>query len=854
MHISLDSALGQQRRLNQVGETISSIAAPTAAYSLRSITGGDPKVVRVRRESDNDERDFTASDVSSGALVNFVNTQVTAPLDIQALTSTGRDGDFLIAKAAYSLRSLGTRQATVAATGDTVARADGKYVCQVRRNSDNSLKSFTADEITDGTLLSYVNESFASSLPLDIQGSAAAAYSLRNLSSSYSGNVVEVRRSSDNNTENFTADEITNGTLLAFVGTGGSDNGFVKTWYDQSGNSKHAVQATSANQPKIVSAGALEVDGQSKPAIKFTATDETFFVAGEATSGDFVTQPYTVIFKANAEKASAQQQIIDGDVTAQSFIAIEADGDIAILNSNTTGMPTDADLDSLDSDFVFTAIINGASTFAFFNNTTVFPTSSHTDPGSNNLRKNLTIGKHRENSSNYYDNQLSELIISDSNESDKRKAIEESIAGYYGVTLASYSHDGHVSKWYDQSVTTQAGDTATGNHAIQNTKSAQPKIVNNGSLVADGSVNALDFDGTDDFFSCSAFGVSGTTSRSIFTVLFRDTNSANNPYLGIGNGTTASNGDKWQLTPEPSVLVFGGNEKYVSSAPSAVELFTNIFVGTNVTDNSFFKNGSEVTPTSSSSKTVNTNETLTNIGKSGAGNDLFYNGRMAEFIIYNTNQTDNRTAIEANMGEHYSISGIPAFDNSVNGFVETWYDQSGNGNNAVQATASLQPKIVNAGSLIVDNEKPAIQLANLNGFAISDVGAGSSKFAFITHSVDSSDTSWSLLAKTGVADVIPIGQSSSSSAGVFGYTMNNLYRNGSSISSTTRNDIYSAYTSAGQSLTTIDFSGTAAVGTLFNRSSFVMEGKAQEVIIYDSDQDSNRTALETNINRHYSIF
>ena len=74
MHISLDSALGQQRRLNQVGETISSIAAPTAAYSLRSITGGDPKAVRVRRSSDNSEQDFTVSEISAGALVDFVGS------------------------------------------------------------------------------------------------------------------------------------------------------------------------------------------------------------------------------------------------------------------------------------------------------------------------------------------------------------------------------------------------------------------------------------------------------------------------------------------------------------------------------------------------------------------------------------------------------------------------------------------------------------------------------------------------------------------------------------------------------------------------------------------------------------
>ena len=75
MHISLDSALGRQRRLNSVGESITQIAPdPAAAYSLRSLTGGDPKVVRVRRGSDNHEQDFTASEVSSGALVAYVGS------------------------------------------------------------------------------------------------------------------------------------------------------------------------------------------------------------------------------------------------------------------------------------------------------------------------------------------------------------------------------------------------------------------------------------------------------------------------------------------------------------------------------------------------------------------------------------------------------------------------------------------------------------------------------------------------------------------------------------------------------------------------------------------------------------
>ena len=75
MHVSLDSALGRQRRLNSVGESVLQIAPSAAAvYSLRSLTGGDPDVVRVRIGGTTTEETFTASGVSSGALVDFVGS------------------------------------------------------------------------------------------------------------------------------------------------------------------------------------------------------------------------------------------------------------------------------------------------------------------------------------------------------------------------------------------------------------------------------------------------------------------------------------------------------------------------------------------------------------------------------------------------------------------------------------------------------------------------------------------------------------------------------------------------------------------------------------------------------------
>ena len=94
---------------------------------------------------------------------------------------------------------------------------------------------------------------------LDLYPGAAAAYSLRTLSASFVNQpIIRVRRSSDNTEADFTAAEITNGTLTTWTG---ANDGFVRTWYDQSGNARHAEQTTAGNQPQIVDAGALVTDG-----------------------------------------------------------------------------------------------------------------------------------------------------------------------------------------------------------------------------------------------------------------------------------------------------------------------------------------------------------------------------------------------------------------------------------------------------------------------------------------------------------------------------------------------------------------------------------------------------------------
>lgn len=106
-------------------------------------------------------------------------------------------------------------------------------------------------------------------LLLDTYSGAAVAYSAaRRLRTAYTGSLIRVRRSSDNAEQDigYNANNLLDeSALTTFVG---ANNGFVTTWYDQSGNAKNTTQATAANQPRIVSSGTV-IKRLGKPSINF---------------------------------------------------------------------------------------------------------------------------------------------------------------------------------------------------------------------------------------------------------------------------------------------------------------------------------------------------------------------------------------------------------------------------------------------------------------------------------------------------------------------------------------------------------------------------------------------------------
>ena len=124
---------------------------------------------------------------------------------------------------------------------DNALRFDGKF---------QELTLWSADKSSDRTSIEEnVGDYFTQNTPLlDTYSGAAAAYSLRKLSSTYTGDAVEVYNGSSYADIGFNVfGEL---DTVALASHCGSNDGFVSKWYDQAG-SNDATQTTTANMPKI---------------------------------------------------------------------------------------------------------------------------------------------------------------------------------------------------------------------------------------------------------------------------------------------------------------------------------------------------------------------------------------------------------------------------------------------------------------------------------------------------------------------------------------------------------------------------------------------------------------------------
>jgi hypothetical protein len=454
--------------------------------------------------------------------------------------------------------------------------------------------------------------------------------------------------------------------------------------------------------------------------------------------------------------------------------------------------------------------------------------------------------------------------------------------------------DAFVKTWYDQS--------GSSNDATQTTTANQPKIVSSGAVILAEGKPSIYFEVNDKYENITA---SISTLHSAFAVAKSPDQNRKQIY-GFGGALAYKYFEFGFHNGYLTATFLGNGSSYNSYSSSqgvntAVNLFSNIYNGT--TYESYVDN----------TASVNASQTLTSSAALSIGARQNYTMYLSELVLYSSDKSTNRTGIEENIGGYYDIplaklldtytgaaaayslrrlsstytgsaikvqdnvggatldvgfdsygdldtAVIAAYGGSNDVFVETWYDQSGNGNNATQATSANRPKIYDGatGAVIVENGKPAVQFDNSDDYFEFPITYSTTSIQL--HSVfATSDTQWIMLRdSTAPSKNIPVAQAGSTGTPIDGVTSANFYKNSALQSISTRAQVVTTYSTGTQGLMTINgnIASTGSSTILFGRyvSSFSMNAKHQELVIYTTDETSNRTGIETNINDFYSIY
>ena len=231
-------------------------------------------------------------------------------------------------------------------------------------------------------------------------------------------------------------------------------------------------------------------------------------------------------------------------------------------------------------------------------------------------------------------------------------------------------------------------------------------------------------------------------------------------------------------------------------------------------------------------------------------------------------------------GSDLDTTSLLSFVGAGSGYVHTWYDQSGNSNNATQTTNANQPRIVLNGTLETENTKPIINFGtNSNAWYLvlptgflyqnSDffIFNGIKKLQIMLHQMleffspsTTNSTGIEILMHSVVSKrtLLRINGSTYNDNSGAAYQMwdnatftltsifscfyeNSVYKNGSGISLTKTNGI-----------ATLTFNGIYAIGRY--STSYYMYGKIAEIQIFPTYQADNRTTIESDINDYYSIY
>ena len=263
----------------------------------------------------------------------------------------------------------------------------------------------------------------ASSYLLDSYSSAAAAYSLRKLKTAYTGNAIRVRRSSDNGEQNIGFDangNLDTASLLSFVGAG---NGFVTTWYDQSGNGSNLIQATAAEQMRIVGGGAIDtLNGKPALTSNYDYAPKGWY---KATYSSSISNPVTMFNIGSNSQSGGGSYLWDGLNTSMYAYSYWTNW---MRIGGTAEFALQGYFQSINTQRIINAIYNGASSKIRINNGTYTTGNTGTSTSTG-----LTLGSAYSSNNYAVPARYQEHIVFPTNQESNATNINANINSYYSI-------------------------------------------------------------------------------------------------------------------------------------------------------------------------------------------------------------------------------------------------------------------------------------------------------------------------------------------------------------------------------------------------------------------------------------
>ena len=537
---------------------------------------------------------------------------------------------------------------------------------------------------------------------LDTYTGAAAAYSLRKLRTNYTGFAIKVQDNVGGATQDIGFNifgELDTVSLLQYAG---SNDVFVEIWFDQSGSGNDAEQPSSTLRPKIVSSGTVIVDANGKVAIEGFGNTSPKFLQTASIAGD--SGPVSVFAVRNATGSSNTEGIIidhsDG-ISFSSSNGFRFDcynntyrfGTNSNFTTSSLSLPTGQELQS--------GVANSSGRTLYIDGSSVATTSGNqTTTGTT---QKMTVFGTRYSSSLPFEGTIQEVVLytgaSDGDQSGNRTGIETNINTFYDIytptpdplllnlypgSSAAYSlrklnanytgsaikvqdtvggatkaigfdangdldtaellayagsNDVFVEAWFDQS--------GSGNDAEQPSSTLRPKIVSSGTVIVDANGKpAVEFDGSNDFITSS---FTASAQPVFYAFVFAPDSTTAKMRVFDGNGSDSLNNRNNLVLESSSIYSLDAGNTITGGTTTANQQLISIDLDTS---NSFvYKNGAQIISGNAGTRGVNS----IRLGTTPTAANQFFDGTMQEVILWDSEQSANRTGIETNINTFYSI-------------------------------------------------------------------------------------------------------------------------------------------------------------------------------------------------------